>query len=188
MNIILHFETAYEAVYAVNGVFLENAQKIRYEDNQAIYVTVFPLKAQLLPYTVKLIGGKVVCNKELCDSFALPHNNFFVRLQPRHNYVYSPTARVIEQSAGIVPSFYHKIKNGDITQARKLMTQDLNKCIEDDAMQAFFKDFIAIIPNKFFDNLSPHGYFLINTANECSFYIFDIVDGLIDNIRQSEIE
>ncbi|MCL1945391.1 MAG: hypothetical protein FWF56_06290 [Firmicutes bacterium] len=187
MSIVLHFEASFEAVYSVNGIFLESANKIKYQDNQAIYVTVFPLKAQLLPYTVKLIGGKVVTNKELCDSFALPLDNYFVKLHPRHNYVYSPQTRRTDISTDIVEQFYNYIKKGNLTMARTMMTEDLNKCIEDDGMTAFFAEFVELIKNNFFDDLPNSGYFLITKDGQNAFYIFDIVDGLIDNIRQHAV-
>lgn len=187
MSILLHFEALFETVYSVNGIFLENAVKINYPTNQAIYVTVFPLKAQLLPYTIKLIGGKVVLNKELCDVVALPFDNYFVRLHPRHNYVYSPQSRKNDASLDLVESFYQNVKKGNLSTARTLMTDDLNKCIEDDGMVAFFKEFVDIVPNKFFDDLPGSGYFMVTSDRQCALYIFDIVDGLIDNIRQQPL-
>ncbi|MDR1138678.1 MAG: hypothetical protein LBK70_02250 [Clostridiales bacterium] len=187
MSIVLHFETSYDAVYTVNGVFLESANKIRYPANQAMYVTVFPLNAQLLPYTIKMIGNKVVSNKELCDSYQLMQDNYFVRLNPRHNYVYSPQSRQVQPPVGLVEDFYHRIKQGDLSGARMLMTDDLNKHIEDEGMVAFFKEFVDIVYNKFVDDLPDNGYFLVTKDGQSAFYVFDILDDLIDNIRQHQV-
>ena len=184
MSIVLHFEATFDAVYSVNGIFLENALKINYPKNQAMYITVFPLKAQLLPYTIKLISGKVVSNKELCDCISLPMDNFLIRLNPRHNYVYSPTSRTVEPPIGVVEKFCSNIKKGNLSQARSMMTGDLNNCIDDEGMVEFFKEFVDIVPNKYFDHLPSEGYFLITKDCTSAFYMFDIVEGLIDNIRQ----
>ena len=58
MNINLHIKNDFPAVYMLNGVFIESGRRIVIRRDEVTYVTVLPLSAALLPYTVKLAGGK----------------------------------------------------------------------------------------------------------------------------------
>ena len=185
MNIVLHFEASFDAVYSINGVFIEKPDNIRYEDGQALYVTVYPLKAMHLPYTVKMIGGRIVTNKELCSSYALPRDNFFIKLKPRLNYVYSPITHMplSDNVNGTVYRFFGLIKNGNIAEARHMMTSALNSSIADTDINDFFEGFVEIIPNKFYEDADENTYFLVDKSGKCDLYKFVILDGAIDNIK-----
>jgi len=188
MNIVLHFEALFDTVFSINGVFVEKADNIRYEDNQALYVTVYPLKAMHLPYTVKMIGGRVVTNKELCNSYNLPRDNFYIKLKPRLNYVYSPISHLptLDNVNGIVYRFFNQIKSGNLAEARLMMTQALNSSIADTDITEFFESFVEIIPNKFYQDAPPNSYFLVDKSGKCELYKFVILDGMIDNIKADE--
>ena len=184
MIVVLHFEAAFEAVYSINGVFVEDAQNIRYQEDAALYVTVYPLRAMQLPYTVKMIGGRVVSNQELCSSYRLPGGQFVVKLRPRSNYVYSPTvhAPMVDVLGGLVHRFFLSIHQGDIAKARLMMTEALNGTVTDADIADFFVGFVDIVPNKFEGDAKPNSYYFVGNDGKCELFDFVVEDGLIDNI------
>ena len=116
-NYNITIKTEFESVFLLNGVFSECLKPFLYPINEALYITVLPLEAQLLPYTIKTIGAKALCNpslaqfdfdprshkmvSNLADSAAAKrarglapgfdtfyNNNITITLLPRYNYIY----------------------------------------------------------------------------------------------------
>ncbi len=160
-KIYYDFIAEFDCVYLINGAFNEKARVITYPAASPLYVTVLPLKALLLPYTVKLAGGKVLSNAELAVSYEVADGHFAVRLAERHNYVYSPACvQSLNPRGGRECRFYRAVKAGDFAAARKMMTAELSESASDDDLAEFFAPYADIIENRFAD-LSG-GFFLIN--------------------------
>jgi len=187
MNITLHFSAEFETCYLANGLFAESAEKISYPKDEAIYITVLPLSAVHLPYTVKLIGGFAVTNKNLCKTFILPRSNYVVKLMPRFNYVYSPSSDASHSiESNLVSRFFTFIKSKDWGNARQVMTEDLSSSLTDNALMNFFEEYTDIIENKYLSSES-HVYFFANEDSSCIPYRFSLIDGLIDNIQEVDL-
>lgn len=161
MKIFYDFSAEFECVYLINGAFNETPSIIEYPAMSPIYVTLMPLKALLLPYTVKLVAGKVMSNSELAVSYEVATGHFAVRFKERHNYVYSPAhIQSLSPEKGLAPGFYRAVKSGDFSLARKMMTSELSGSVDDESLAGFFAPYSDIIENRFAD-LSG-GFFLIN--------------------------
>lgn len=173
-----------DCVYLINGAFNDSPKEINYPSDSPLYVTLLPLKANLLPYTVKIVGGKVTTNTELCESCELSPVHFVLRFKERHNYVYTAgTAGDFLPGKSLPAKLFAKIKDGDIENARSLMTKELSSSIDDESLLGFFEPYNAVIENKFKD--LNGSYYLINSQTKKgeAFY-FSLKNGLIDNIEQ----
>lgn len=188
MNINLHIKSAFPAVYLINGIFVENADKLVIRPNEVTYVTVFPLSAALLPYTVKLAGGKARCNEELCSVFSLTPDNLLVRLRPRYNYVYSTKSGDFPRANRdeTVTSFFDCIMKKDMASARKYLTESLSSSIDDASLASFFNGYEDIVANDGYVSADPDCYFLIDKSGKSSLFSFSLKHGLIDDITERE--
>lgn len=186
MNINLHIKNDFPAVYMLNGVFIESGRRIVIRRDEVTYVTVLPLSAALLPYTVKLAGGKARCNEELCRVFTLTENDLVLRLSPRYNYVYSPEPQnsAVERSSALVPRFFAAVVSKDLQNARKFLTQGLASTIDDASLTAFFSDYDDIIANDGYVPAAPNSYFLIDKEGKAALFTFSLKDNLIDDITE----
>ncbi len=184
MKIYYALKSEFDCVYMINGTFYEKADVINYPAMSPLYVTVFPLNAVLLPYTVKLLGGRAVCNEQLAQCNEVAPEHFIVRLKERHNYVYSPAhTQAVSPERGLAPEFYRAIKSGDFAKARNLMTKELSESVDDDTLAEFFAPYCDIVENRFAD-LSG-GFFLINknTLKGEPFSI-DVIGERISDIKE----
>ena len=164
MKIFYSLRAEFECVYLINGAFNENPKAVQYPAMSPLYVTLLPLKAVLLPYTVKLLAGKAVSNGDLAECYEVAADHYAAVFRERHNYVYSPahvTSAMPEK--GLAPAFYRAVKAGDLETARHMMTKDLSESIDDDSLTAFFSPYCNIVENRFSD-LSG-GFFLINKSS-----------------------
>lgn len=182
MKVKYAVQSEFECVYLVNGSFRDTLNVVEYASDSPLYITVFPLKAMLLPYTVKLLAGRIMNNHDLADSFEVSESCFTVRLKERHNYVYSPVSpHAAQVPSGVVPAFWKAVKSGELTDARRLLTKELSDSVDDDSLTAFFAPYSDIVPNTFPD--IDCSYFLINTeTGKSEPYSFQIVNGHIADI------
>lgn len=173
-----------ECVWLVNGTFKDYINIIEYPSESPLYLTLFPLKAIYLPYTVKLLSGRVLCNNDLADSYEVGEGYFIVRFKERHNYVYSPvTPHEHKPPQGIVPRFWKSVKSGELDDARRLLTKELSDSVDDDSLIAFFAPYRDLIPNPFSD--FKCSYFLINKDTaKGEPYSFEIENNLISDINE----
>ena len=184
MNIFLHFHTGFDAVFLMNGVFLDKADSVRYDEASALYVTVLPLKAMYLPYTVKLVSGKPVTNTDLAVSYALPDKHFYIKLKPRCNYVYTAEEKSTEPDTDTVPQrFFSAVKDKNAEIARRYLTRPLNESIDDASLLEFFDGFADIVPNNFSPS-EPSSYYLIDKDGGAHLYNFHMHGSLIENITE----
>lgn len=165
---------------------MESAENIQYIDNESLYITALPLHALLLPYTVKLAGGKPITNAELTVSYSLPNNQYHIKLLQRYNYVYSTPSPHIAQieSSGVIPRMLRAVKENNFTAARLCMTPDLSSSIDDSSLTDFFSEYIDIIENNYLPGL-PNSYFLIDKNNKGHLFNFTLKSNLIDNMIEA---
>lgn len=185
MNSLVHIKSEFPCMYMLNGNFTEKADSFNYNTDNPIYITAFPLQAHLLPYTVKIVGGKPLYNAQLCSSFA-PEGHLYIKLKPRYNYVYSVQAEKDNiEHFGCAENFFNAVKRGDINFARTLLSADLNESVDDESLQSFFDDYTAIFKNDFGNKTAKNEYFLIEKGGNGIAFNFEIENGLINNISEN---
>ena len=184
MECKIYIKTDFNSVFLLNGTFCEKVDNFNYDCANPLYITVLPLNAHLLPYTVKVLKGKVLNNETLCACF-LNNERVFIKLMPRYNYIYNSIKTETTTGNSITEKLFKAVKNNNLISARKLLTASLSDSIDDTALNAFFADYTAIIKDDFTPiNLdsAASGYYLIDSENNGTLYYFDVKDGLIDNI------
>jgi hypothetical protein len=181
MEIVLHIRADFKCVYLLNGSFVENADAVKYGGGEPIYITALPLNAHFLPYTVKVLNGRALSNEPLASVYSLGQNNYYVRLRPRRNYVYSSEHREAPVKRGGAEGFFFKVKCGDLSGAREHLTDALNASIDDGALRAFFDEYTDILHNTFTAG-PPSSYFLIDGGGAGTPFNFVMNGKLIDNI------
>lgn len=160
-KIFYDFAAEFDCVYLLNGAFVECPRVVEYPRMSPIYVTLLPLKALLLPYTVRMIDGKAVSNADLTQAYEVADGHYAVRFKERHNYVYTPAhTQTLQPPKSAVGAFYRAVKSGEFETARRMMTKDLSDSVDDESLAAFFAPYCDIVENRFSD-LSG-GFFLIN--------------------------
>lgn len=178
----LYLKCDFEAVFLINGAFVEGTGKIAADDEEAYFVTVLPLSAALLPYTIKISAMKVRSNPDLARLYALPDGEALLRFLPRYAYVYSPAPRgSAETSALPVPSFFCAVKNGDFTKARRYLTAELSSAADDETLAAFFDGYDDIIIDP--ENAADIYYLAASDGNAAKFR-FRLRSGLIDDVTE----
>ena len=168
---------AFDAVYLVNGE-LSESPVFSYGQDDVVYITVLPLDAALLPYTLKMVGGSVKNNVALAKSYRLESDEYHLKLMPRYNFVYSTEAIADSAPREAKPQrFFDLIQKKKLSAARELLSDELNQSIDDTSLAAFFKGFFDIVPA-----VLSSDFYLIDADNNGVLYNFALVNGLIDNI------
>lgn len=146
------------AVFLINGSFVEKPGAVPYDDSEPLYITVLPLSAVLLPYTVKLLKGKAAENNLLCDCYEIEKGHTLCLLKPRHNYVYAPPAAPEPvHGGGVFEAFFALVKQGKTVEARRHMTPELSASLSDEGLTEFFSEYEALCENTF----TPSGGYLL---------------------------
>ena len=188
MNI--HIKTDFAAVYLLNGMFAERADGFAYGDGEPLYVTVLPLSAHLLPYTVKLAAGKPLSNEKLCAAFRAG-DRLLIKLGPRYNYLYTPVKQDDPSALSPPEKLFRLVKQKSFPFARKLLSDALGASVDDGGLAAFFADYTAIFPDEFSTKKtigdSPRfACYLVTPEGIGSLFYFETADGLIDNIVEAD--
>lgn len=195
MNVTLHVRAAFDAVYSINGAFFESAERISLRADEVAYITAFPLSAALFPYTVKLAGGKARCNDELARAVTLPGGDILLELAPRYGYVYSPRPRPAESDDAIgspAKALFERVKRGDFSGARKLMTPSLADALTDERLAAFFEDYERTLSPDGLISATPDGLvgadegccLLVTPSGRAALFRFTVKDGLVDDVTE----
>ena len=156
MKLTYAFVPGFECVMMLNGAFKEKPAPLSYPAASPLYVTLFPLHAIYLPYTVRLLGGKVMSNPELASVHEIGSDRYIVTFAERHNYVYSPQHTVTPPARDMPEKLFRFVKAGDISSARTLMTAELSESVDDDAIIEFFQPFSTITLNPYTDLQATH--------------------------------
>lgn len=135
----------FETVYLINGAFAENPV-FRFDPDEVLYITVLPLSAHLLPYTVKIVSGTVRSNRELAVCARLG-GGYFVRFMPRYAYMYGAGRQAQADGGGSVPPAFSRWLRGTAPGGAALMTKELSSSVTDADLSAFFDGYTAAIEN-----------------------------------------
>ena len=165
----------FAAVYLINGAFAENPV-FRFDPDEVLYITVLPLSAHLLPYTVKIVSGTVRSNRELAVCAKLG-GGYFVRFMPRYAYMYGANRQAADGGGSVPARFFALVKEGRLPEARALMTDALSSSVTDADLSAFFDGFTAVIEN-------AGRTYLLDENSVGTEYRFALSAGLIDNIEE----
>lgn len=187
MEIFYHFDCSYPSVYLINGVFFESVSKLKSEQGDSLYITVLPLDAVYLPYTVRLGGGEVFANSALTVVYKLRNNRFYVRFLPRFNYVYSPVRHEPKKrGGGAVRRLFEAVKEGETAKARAILTPALSASIDDNSLLKFFDGYRDLVENDGYVIGEPDTFFLIpdDDGETASFFRAQFKSGLIDDITE----
>ena len=169
----------------MNGAFYENPKTIVVSDREIAFLTVLPLSASVLPYTVKLSGKKIFNNTDLTSLVKIADGKYLLRLFPRYNYVYSPSPSPSNNaSSGLVPHFFNAIAKRDLNLARTYLTPSLSSTVSDDALIEFFSPYKDAIDGNGIGNWDDNVYLLVGENDETTPFRFTIKTGLIDDICQ----
>lgn len=180
MNSFVTLKTEYPAVFTVNGSFTEAKRALSLRRDEVYFITVFPLEASLLPYTVKITNMRVCNNSNLAVLCQLNKNEYLLRLQPRYGYVFAPSTNKQTDDDDIAVRFFRLIKGDELATARTLLSETLSKSISDGALSDFFDGFDDI----YFDGKE---YFLIDTSGKSHRYSFEIKHNLIDDVSEKTL-
>ena len=179
MEYVLHFYFS-DSVLLLNGSFVQSATSVRYESLDPLYVTVLPLSAAYLPYTVQIVDGRAVSNSDLAVCCDMGGGHRYIELKPRYAFVYSPySPPAVKASASLPSQLLDFIRAGNFSAARTLMTPKLNNAISDEALSSFFDGVIAVRENIY----TPRkGYLLVKSDGTAPYCEVSLKDGLIDDI------
>ena len=163
----------YDCVYTVNGKLTEGGT-INLDDSGIYYITVFPLNAVFLPYTVKTVGAKVCTNKDLCVRISAK-DGIYLLFCKRYPYVYAPTPFCEE--SGSVCDFFSLVKQNRIDKARTYLSESLSKSVSDENLRGFFEKYEYIVKG------DEQDLWLLATKNgEGEYFTFVMKNGFIDDI------
>ena len=179
MEYVLHFYIK-DSVLLLNGSFVQSATSVRYDSDDPLFVTVLPLSAAYLPYTVQIVDGKAVSNADLAVCCDMGGGHRYVELKPRYAYVYSPSSpSTVKTSVSLPSQLLEFVKEGNFSAARLLMTKRLSEAISDEALREFFGGAVAVRENIY----TPRkGYLLVKSDGTAPYCDVSMRDGLIDDI------
>ena len=173
----LTIKTDYDAVFTVNGSFTEARRPLSLRRDEVYYITVYPLCAVFLPYTVKIAGGKVASNLNLASVYELDGKDFALKLLPRYAYVLFSDKEHTENDLSLPVKFFSALRNGEISSARAMLTAELSSSVDDNALASFFEGFTDIVENE-------GKFFLVDGHGKGSLYRFILKANLIDDITE----
>ncbi len=168
INIMLLPET--ESVYLIGGGFFEGDSFVC-SLGEVVYLTVLPLDARYLPYTVKLIGNKVASNEGVAFMCKIGENEYALKLGLRYSFIFS--AKHSNMPGDMCCRFFYYVKGKHYASAFELLSSGLVMGERD--LEAFFNEYTEIFKVR-------DRYFLMddrNVGHEC---VFAFKDGKIDNI------
>lgn len=169
INIMLLPET--ESVYLIGDRFFEGDGFVC-SPSEVVYLTVLPLDARYLPYTVKLIGNKTASNEGVAFMCKIGENEYALKLGLRYSFVFSAEHKNL--SDDMCCRFFYYVKGKHYDSAFELLSSGLAGFNERD-LEAFFKEYTEILKVK-------DKYFLmddLHVGHEC---VFALNGGKIDNI------
>ena len=163
----------FECVYSVNGRITEGG-RISLTESEVYYITVFPLSAVYLPYTVKTVGNRIHSNKELCVRITVKDLTYLLFCK-RYPYVYSPTPYACD--GGTVKEFFSLVKQNKFDKARGLMSKALSESVSNDALKGFFEKYEYVLDTEVADE-----WILATKEGEGEYFTFVLRHGLIEDI------
>lgn len=177
MKVRVLLKPSFRAVYLINGAFTDG-EAITLSGDRVTYITVLPLCAALLPYTVKLCGLRADCNGSLVRVIRLSECEAAIRFAPRYGYVYdcapSPPK---EREDDCVVRFFSQVKRGEYADARKNLAPDLSATVTDEALGSFLAEYDDVF-------CGDDGYYLVKSDGEATPFEFSLSGGLIGDVAE----
>lgn len=186
MEIFYYFDCCFPTVYLVNGVFFENVSALKSAPGDSLYITLLPLDAVYLPYTVRVGGSEIYANSALCKLYKLPGGRVYVRFLPRFNYVYSPVRHDVKPtSPSAAKRMFDAVKAANIPAVRSLLTPALSASVDDNSLLEFFDGYSDVLENNGYVPAGKDTFFLIpDDGSTATLFKAEFKDGLIDNISE----
>lgn len=178
----LHINSEFECVYYINGEFYERADSLTMSEYDIVYVTVFPLKPTLLPYTVKLNGAENISD-ELASGIRLNPDHYLLTLSPRYMIVYGNAKHSLPPPKSPIARLFSLVKTGDLTAAYAMLTEQLRSTVEKPDLAAFFGDYERIAECTW-DNSAK--FYLIDKNGVAKLHSYTLKDGFIDDIIEPD--
>ena len=169
INIMLLPEV--ECVYLIDGRFFEG-DLITTSPENVVYLTVLPLDARFMPYTIKLMGHKAVNSDALALSCKLGERSYALRLSKRY-FIYSQEHK--NEPDDLFCKFFYYVKGKHFGFAFDMLSKGLSSGLNDAELEAFLNDYIELIKVR-------DEYFAVDKKGVGHKCIFAIKDGKIDNI------
>lgn len=160
-----------DSVFLINDRLMDEVSFYTNE-NTVTYVTILPLNAVFLPYTVKLVGSAIVSNQSLALSCKISENEYALRLGNRQ-HVYSPLH--VSLSDDVCIRFFYLVKGKHLSFASELMSDSLKAGLGDSELTTFFDAFSDMINYK-------GRYYAVDKQGVGHYCAFCIADGKIDDV------
>jgi hypothetical protein len=173
----LNIKTDYDAVFTINGSFTEGRKTLSLSNDEIYYITVFPLNAALLPYTVKLANGFVASNDDLARVCEISTTQRILKFSPRYAFVYASGSENHIKETSLPLRFFNAVKTGNLSEARSFLSTDLSSSVSSDALSSFFDDYFDLIEN-------DGKFYLVDGNGKASKYRFTIKENLIDDVSE----
>ncbi len=177
----LHIQSDFECIYMINGEFYENADTVAMSEYDVVYVTVFPIKHSLLPYTVKLCGAQNI-KSELAVGIRLSPDHYLLSLSPRYLIVYGTTQKPAPPKSHIARLFT-LVKAGDIAAAYAMLSDELKSSISKETLNAFFDGYVKIAECEW---ERGNKFYLIDKNNAAKLHTYTLKNEFIDDITECE--
>ena len=175
----MHFVTE-NSVLLLNGSFVQSAAAVRYESGEPLFVTVLPLEAMYIAYTVAILDGKAVTNAQLAVCCDMGGGHKYIELRPRSAYVYAPSYKVHAAPVPSVPAqLLSYVREANFSAARTLLSPELSESISDEALADFFAGVTAVRENVF---TPQKGWLFLKEDGTASVCAIDMRGGIIENI------
>lgn len=177
----LHIQSDFDCVYSVNGEFFERADSVTMSEYDVVYVTVFPLKHTLLPYTVKLSGAENISSPLACG-VRLSSEHYLLSLSPRYMVVYETNQKQPAPKSHISRLFAF-IKAGNIEAAYAMLSEGLRTAIDKAALEKFFAAYDRIAECNWSDD---NKFYLIDKNGGAKLHEYTVKDEFIDDILECD--
>ncbi|MCX4312993.1 MAG: hypothetical protein OSJ83_03900 [Clostridia bacterium] len=179
----LHIQSDFDCVYLINGELSDRADSLTMSEYDVVYVTVFPIDIRLLPYTVKLEGADNIKNS-LAVGVRLSAEHYLLHLAPRLPVLYgnADSFRNIRTPSRIGRLFSH-VKNGDMTAAFAMLTENLKSSISENALEAFFSACERVAECTWSDG---NNFYLIPANGLPRLCSYTLKDEFIDDLSQCD--
>lgn len=178
----LHIQSEFDCVYSINGEFFERADSITMSEYDVVYVSVFPLKHSLLPYTVKLCGAENL-KTELAYGIKLSSDHYLLILSPRHMIVYESSAKQTP-AAGRISRLFSLVNSGNIDTAYAMLSDGLQRSIDKPTLESFFSGYERITECPWDKN--GNKFYLIDKNGTAKLHSYTLKNEFIDDIVECD--
>ncbi|MBD5130977.1 MAG: hypothetical protein HDT28_00040 [Clostridiales bacterium] len=175
----LHIQTDFDCVFNINGEFVERCDSLQMQEYDVVYVTVLPLNAGMLPYTVKLVATESLKTPLACG-IRLSPEHYLLLLAPHYPVVYgcapnkTPTAPISP-----ITRLFSLIKNCEENSAYAMLTDNLKRDIDKKTLIGFFDGYERIAECSW---KNDGEFYLIDKNGNAKLHSYTVKDGFIDDI------